>query len=45
MKNFFLAHMDLELQGNQQALARYLDLQRIFPHSLYIVSQVQHQVL
>ncbi|EKX37877.1 hypothetical protein GUITHDRAFT_144699 [Guillardia theta CCMP2712] len=44
MKNFFLAHMDLELQSNKQALARYLDLQRIFPHSLYIMALAQYNM-
>ena len=40
MRLLFLAQMDLELQSNKQALAKYTQLQDLFPESHYIVSQM-----
>lgn len=39
MKPFFLSHLALELQHNEEALKIYNILEKIFPNSNYILSQ------
>jgi hypothetical protein len=39
MKDFFLAHLALELHQNEESLKIYEKLSKVFPESTYILSQ------
>ena len=41
IKSFFTAHMDLELQGNNKALARYASLQATLNPEPYTLNPKQ----
>lgn len=42
MKAFFVAHIALEFQQNEESLASYEDLAKSFPNSNYILAQTAY---